>query len=713
MHQYDLIATTAFGLEFVVSRELRELGYDQQRTWDGRVGFRGDAMAICRTNLWLRSADRVAIKFGQFEAKDFGALFDNVKALPWSDLLPVDAKFPVNGRSVKSQLSSVPTCQSIVKKAIVESLRKTYNRSRFEESGVEYKIEVSLLNDIATITLDTSGDGLHKRGYRQKAGAAPLRETTAAALVLLSYWNRDRPFIDPFCGSGTIPIEAAMIGRNIAPGRNRSFACEDWAITTRDMWKQARQEVKDTIAPRLPYPILATDHDSKVLSFARANAAEAGVTTDLHIQNKELMDLSSKRKYGCVVCNPPWGHRLNELEELRALTRVMKSVIEPLDTWSVYVLTALRDFERQFGRAASRKRKLYNAKIESTFYQYNGPRPPEQGTESEIASATDEVAPSAEPDPVVATPEEEPQAETVAPIQVPAIAEPVAAVEPPTPVEPEPIAAEPVAEPEPAEPEPAEDNVSADSVLDHPAISGAYFFPREAQFENTVQIEVDGASLSCLADIADDPNRLTLVHFHGNGETIADYVEMGLPMMFDRMNVNSVFVEYRGYGESTDRPKLVAMLDDGEAVLQHLSVNLSKTIVFGRSIGSLYAIELAARRPELAGLIIESGIADPLERFLTYADPTAAGTTEAEVRTAVAAHFDHPAKLARFANPALLLHTEEDGLIDISHAERNHEWLASEDKKLVRFARGNHNTIMPENLGRYFAELEEFINRCR
>lgn len=398
MQQYDLIATTAFGLEFVAARELKELGYEDQKTINGRVEFKGDAMAICRANLWLRSADRITLKFGQFEAKDFGVLFDKTKELPWGDLLPVDAKFPVDGRSVKSQLHSVPACQSIVKKAIVEKLKKSYNRSRFEESGNEYRIEVGLLDDVATITLNTSGDGLHKRGYRTKVGTAPLRETTAAGLVLLSYWNRERPLIDPFCGSGTIAIEAAMIGRNIAPGRNRSFACENWQITDHQMWKQAREEVKDLLQPRLPMPIVATDHDGKVLSAARANAAEAGVTTELHIQKKELMDLSSKRKYGCVICNPPWGHRMNELEELRALTRVMKSVMEPLDTWSVYVLSALRDFERQFGRPADRKRKLYNAKIESAYYQYNGPRPPKPRATDDVPSGAIEESETPSPD---------------------------------------------------------------------------------------------------------------------------------------------------------------------------------------------------------------------------------------------------------------------------------------------------------------------------
>lgn len=391
MDQFDLIATAAFGLEAVVGRELAALGYPEQQISDGRVAFRGDAMAICRANLWLRAADRVVLKFGEFEAKDFGALFDRTKTLPWDELLPVDARFPVNGRSVKSQLHSVPHCQSIVKKAIVDKLKQRYNRARFEESGIEYRIEVSLLNDVATLTLDTSGDGLHKRGYRTRVGAAPLRETTAAALVLLSYWNRERPFIDPFCGSGTIPIEAAMIGRNMAPGGNRSFACENWSITPASLWKQARDEAKDLIAPPMPMPLVATDHDGGVLKLARAHAREAGVSTDLHIQRKELMDLSSKRQYGCVVCNPPWGHRLNDVHQLQALARVMKSVMEPLDTWSVYVLTALRDFEKHFGRSADRRRKLYNGKIESTYYQFNGPRPPrpQSDTNPETADPAD------------------------------------------------------------------------------------------------------------------------------------------------------------------------------------------------------------------------------------------------------------------------------------------------------------------------------------
>lgn len=385
----ELIATAAFGLEFVVSRELKALGYEDQTSADGRVTFRGDPAAICRTNMWLRSANRILLRFGWFEATDFGQLFDRTKALPWADLLPVDAKFPVNGRSIDSQLHSVPHCQSIVKKAIVESLRKKYHRTRFDETGPEYKIEVQLLKNQVTLCVDTSGESLHKRGYRTKSGAAPLKETTAAGLVQLSYWNRERPLVDPFCGSGTIPIEAALIGRNIAPGTNRSFAAENWDLTTQAMWKQAREEAKDKKLPAMRLPLVATDHDHRVLRLAREHAAQAGVTTDLHIQQRELMDFSSKRDYGCVICNPPWGERMGDVQQLQALARVMKGVFEPLETWSFYVLTALRDFEKQFGRKASRRRKLYNGRIESTYFQYNGPPPPHPQPTATVESVTE------------------------------------------------------------------------------------------------------------------------------------------------------------------------------------------------------------------------------------------------------------------------------------------------------------------------------------
>ena len=376
MPRFDLIATSTFGLENVVARELKDLGYEDSQVSDGRVLFSGDESDIARCNLWLRSADRLLIRVGEFPAHDFGQLFDQTTALPWPDLLPVDAKFPVSGRSVRSQLRAVPKVQGVTKKAIVESLKKKYNRFRFEESGSEYAIEVSLLKDIATLTIDTTGDGLHKRGYREVVGAAPLRETMAAGLILISFWNRDRPLVDPFCGSGTIPIEAAMIGRNMAPGLGRSFACEDWQWFDRKIFREARTEAKDKRLPALPIPILACDHDPAAIRHSQHTVAEAGVTTDVRFKCQEISALRLTREYGCIITNPPYGERLGEAEEVEAVYREMGRVFAPLDTWSIYVLTSNRWFEKHFGRQAPRRRKLYNGRLECQYYQYPGPPPP-------------------------------------------------------------------------------------------------------------------------------------------------------------------------------------------------------------------------------------------------------------------------------------------------------------------------------------------------
>ena len=375
MPRFDLIATTTFGLEAVAARELQQLGYTVLRTVDGRVYFQGDERDIARCNLWLRSADRLLIRVGEFPAPDFDALFDRTMDLPWSDLLPVDAKFPVSGRSVMSRLHAVPAVQGCVKKAIVESLKKKYQRFRFEESGAVYPIEVSLLRDVASITLDTSGDGLHKRGYRVFVGAAPLRETMAAGLVQLSYWNRDRLLVDPFCGSGTIPIEAAMIGRNIAPGMGRSFAAEDWRWFDRRIWKDARTEARDLRQPRLAQAILGFDHDPAAIRLSERGAREAGVETDIQFRDQEVSDFRSGQEYGVVICNPPYGERLGNPEEVAAVYRELGRVLAPLSTWSIYVITSNRAFEQQFGRRAHRRRKLFNGKLECQFYQYPGPPP--------------------------------------------------------------------------------------------------------------------------------------------------------------------------------------------------------------------------------------------------------------------------------------------------------------------------------------------------
>jgi 23S rRNA (guanine2445-N2)-methyltransferase / 23S rRNA (guanine2069-N7)-methyltransferase len=373
--QLDLIATSTFGLEAVVARELQSLGYEVRIIQPGRILFAGDESDICRANLWLRAADRVLIRLGTFEARDFGQLFDRTRAIAWEDWLRADAEFPVSGRSIKSQLSSVPACQKIVKKAVVERLKTAYHSDWFAETGPKYSIEVALLNDQATLTIDTSGPGLHKRGYRPLTGKAPLKETLAAALVMLSVWRPERPLIDPLCGSGTIPIEAALIGRNMAPGLYRTFSAESWPRLPPPLWEAARQEARAAARPDLPARIIGTDADEGALSLARFHAEKAGVATDIHFQQKTFADLSSKRSYGCVICNPPYGQRLGQSAETVALHRAMPDVFRRLKTWSFFILTALPDFEAVVGQSATRRRKLYNGPIECTYYQFLGPKP--------------------------------------------------------------------------------------------------------------------------------------------------------------------------------------------------------------------------------------------------------------------------------------------------------------------------------------------------
>lgn len=375
MPSLQLIATSAVGLEAVVARELKALGYEAKIRQTGRIAFAGDESAICRSNLWLRSADRVLLEIGAFEATDFGQLFDRTFELPWETWVGRDDAFPVNGRSVKSQLSSVPACQKIVKKAIVEKLRHAHRTQTLPEVGTQYTVEVALLEDQATLTIDTSGAGLHKRGYRRLVAEAQLKETLAAALVQLSFWKPDRPLIDPFCGSGTIPIEAALIGRNLAPGLERTFAAEAWPPISERLWTQARAEARDLAREELPIKIIGTDVDGEVLSLARYHAAQAGVADDIHFQQRDFSELTSKRQYGCVICNPPYGERMGQSDELESLYTSMPLVLRRLPTWSHYILTAFPDFESLVGRHADRRRKLYNGRIECTYYQFYGPRP--------------------------------------------------------------------------------------------------------------------------------------------------------------------------------------------------------------------------------------------------------------------------------------------------------------------------------------------------
>jgi len=376
MEKIKLIATATFGLESVVAQELRDLGYSDLTVENGKVCFTGNLQAICKTNLWLRTADRVKLKLGEFKATTFDELFDQTRALPWGDWLPADARFPVEGKSVKSTLYSVSDCQAIVKKAIVESLKERYHKEWFPEDGPLYKIEVALLKDIATLSIDTTGPGLHKRGYRTLISEAPLKETLAAAMLILSRWDHNTPLIDPFCGSGTIPIEAALLGLNIAPGINRSFVSEDWPSIPKELWRAEREEADKLAQLDRRLYIIGTDIDPQVLRVARRNAEAAGVGKYIHFQARPLSELSSQRKYGKIICNPPYGERIGERKEVAKLYREMGQVFQQLDTWSFYILTSHPQFEKLFGRQATKRRKLYNGNIQVQFYQYFGPRPP-------------------------------------------------------------------------------------------------------------------------------------------------------------------------------------------------------------------------------------------------------------------------------------------------------------------------------------------------
>ena len=371
-----LIAACAFGLEALVKRELLALGYTATVEQPGRVCFSGDWKAVCRANLWLRTADRVLIEVLQFPAPDFGALFDTVKDCDWSQYLPADAQFPVNGRSRLSQLTSVPAVQRSVKKAMVESLQRTHHTQTLPETGAEYPIEVALLDDVATITLDTTGASLHKRGYRKLNAEAPLKETLAAALVDLSVWHPDRLLVDPFCGSGTIPIEAALIGLNIAPGLYREFASSQWSTIPASMWEEVRQEAQHQIRGDRKLQIIGTDRDASVLELARFHAEKANVSQQIHFERRDFQDLRSEVEYGCIVTNPPYGERLEDEETVYRLYLDIPEVMLRIPTWSLYVLTSFPNFEGVLDKEADRRRKLYNGRIECTYYQYLGPRPP-------------------------------------------------------------------------------------------------------------------------------------------------------------------------------------------------------------------------------------------------------------------------------------------------------------------------------------------------
>lgn len=377
MSKFEIIATAAFGLESVLADEIKNLGYSDLQVENGKVTFKGDESAIARCNLWLRTADRILVKVGEFEALSFEELFEKTKALPWADYIPEDANFPVaKAKSVKSKLFSLSDSQAIVKKAVVESMKKKYKTEWFEEKGSMYSIQVSLLKDIATLTIDTSGVGLHKRGYRKLNNEAPIKETLAAGMVLLSRWKPDRQFIDPTCGSGTIPIEAAMIGLNMAPGSRRSFVSEEWPIIPKDVWKQARDEAMDLFKYDSDFRVYGSDIDGEVLRNARHNVNQFGLDDYIFLQKLPLSELKSSKNYGCIVCNPPYGERIGEKREVEQLYKDMGRVFKDLDTWSFFILTADSDFQKYFGKKADKNRKLYNGRILCYYYQYFGPRPP-------------------------------------------------------------------------------------------------------------------------------------------------------------------------------------------------------------------------------------------------------------------------------------------------------------------------------------------------
>jgi len=378
MANIELIATAAFGLESIVARELKNLGYDNLTVENGRVTFPTDELGICRTNLWLRTSDRVLLKMGSFKARSFEELFQQTKALPWEEWLPEDANFPVQGKSIKSQLFSVSDCQAIVKKAIVERLKENYGRSWFEETGPRYQIEVALLNDIVTLTIDTSGLGLHKRGYRQLAGQAPLKETLAAAMIQLSFWRKDRVLLDPFCGTGTIPIEAAFIAQNRAPGLKRSFASEKWPRIPKALWQEAWQEALDLWNRNVPLHIYGSDIDPNALALARTHAMEAGVEDVIHFQRLPVADVQSRFKYGHMIANPPYGERLGDVTEIEKLYLELGETFNRLDNWSLHMLTTHQFPERLIGRRWDKSRKLYTGRLECHYFQFFGPRPPRE-----------------------------------------------------------------------------------------------------------------------------------------------------------------------------------------------------------------------------------------------------------------------------------------------------------------------------------------------
>ena len=380
MRTFDLLVPCHFGLEAVLKREIYDLGYEITKVEDGRVTFEGDEEAVCRANIFLRTAERVMIQVGRFKATTFEELFQGIKNLPWEEYIPEDGKFWVKkASSINSKLFSPSDIQSIAKKAMVERMKQKYHKEWFKEDGAAYPVRIFLLKDEVTVALDTSGDSLHKRGYRTMTSKAPLTETLAASLIMLTGWRKDRILVDPFCGSGTFPIEAAMIAANIAPGMNRDFTAEEWTnMIDRKLWYECVKEAEDMIDTTVKVDIQGYDIDGDVIKAARENAKRAGVEHMIHFQQRAVADLSHPKKYGFIITNPPYGERLEDKADLPELYTQIGQAYQRLDSWSMFLITSYTETEKYIGRKADKNRKIYNGMLKTYFYQFLGPKPPKK-----------------------------------------------------------------------------------------------------------------------------------------------------------------------------------------------------------------------------------------------------------------------------------------------------------------------------------------------
>ncbi|MCQ2554250.1 MAG: class I SAM-dependent RNA methyltransferase [Clostridia bacterium] len=369
----ELIAATTFGLEAVTKREIQDLGYEILATEDGKVIFEGDERAVVKANLWLRTADRIQIRLAEFMATESEELFQMIKGIPWEEWIPLDGKFIVDCATHKSKLNSVPKTQAVSEKAVVERLKETYPVERFEKTGALFKIKVTVLKDRVTVTLDTTGASLHKRGYRKLNNDAPIKETLASAMILLSFWKNDRILVDPCCGSGTIPIEAAMIGKNIAPGINREFSAEAWPAIEENLWVEERKAAREAVRKNEVLRIYGSDIDSESIKIAKVNAKEAGVENDIRFAVCDIAKVTTSKEYGVMVTNPPYGVRIGDERGIKGVYSAYEKFFTDNPTWSLFVITSDKDFEKKvMKREADRRRKLYNGRLEVCYYQFHG-----------------------------------------------------------------------------------------------------------------------------------------------------------------------------------------------------------------------------------------------------------------------------------------------------------------------------------------------------